>query len=316
MPSATSTQSQHCALPEPPPRYLLPGGKIGVSRRHDYLRTLAHLLVWLGAPPLLARLLGRLGARGALNHLQQWWARRVRHALNIQLDIDGLEHIDRRETYIITPLHEGFVDVLALLHLPLALRFVVRDEFLGWWLLLGPYLHDTGQVMICPEYGLRSYRQIRQAAPPILAGGESLVIFPQGSILGIEIDCMPGAFALARALHHPILPVAITGTHRVWEYPYTPRLRYGQRVSLRVLAPVSVADMRHCKAEDLRHDIQQRLKRAALSGTMASPRRFVPARDGYWDGYAYRIDPHFAELADDIARHREENGECRRENAE
>ena len=38
---------------------------------------------------------------------------------------------------------------------------------------------------------------------------------------------------------------------------------------------------------------------------MAPPRRFVPARDGYWDGYAYAIDPDFPELAMEIARHRQ-----------
>ena len=37
---------------------------------------------------------------------------------------------------------------------------------------------------------------------------------------------------------------------------------------------------------------------------MAPPRRFVPSRDGYWDGYAYTIDAVFPELAADVARHR------------
>lgn len=295
-----------CEREATPSRYLLPGGKVGLTNRRDYLRTLAALGIWLGAPPLLARLCAQLHARAALNHIQHWWAHTLRRFLDIQLDIEGLEHIDPNETYVITPLHEGFVDVLVLLHLPLNMRFVVRDEFLEWWLLLGPYLRDTGQIVICPEQGLRSYRQIVRAASPIFAAGESLVIFPQGSILGIEIDCMPGAFAAARALQRPILPIAITGTHRVWEYPYTPRLRYGERVSLRVLAPVATANASRHDMEDLRQTIQQRLKCAALSGHMAPPRRFVPSRDGYWDGYAYRIDPdpQFADLAADIARHR------------
>ena len=38
---------------------------------------------------------------------------------------------------------------------------------------------------------------------------------------------------------------------------------------------------------------------------MAPPRRFVPERDGYWDGYAYEIDPAFPSLQAEIARHRQ-----------
>ncbi len=303
-PPAPSLNTPWYAQHEPLPRYLLPGGKVGLSRRRDYVRTLAAMVLWLGAPPLLARLLGRLGARQSLAHLQRWWAQKLGRYLELQMDIGGVEQIDPHERYVVTPLHEGFVDVLALLHLPLPMRFVVRDEFAGWWLLLGPYLHDTGQIMVCPERGMQSYRQILRVARTVFAAGESLVIFPQGSILGIEIDCLPGAFALARALQRPILPVALSGTHRVWEYPYTPRLRYGQRISMQVLAPLSAEACQRCSVEALRHDIQQRLKSTALAGSMAPPRRFVPARDGYWDGYAYRIDPHFAELAEDVARHR------------
>jgi 1-acyl-sn-glycerol-3-phosphate acyltransferase len=282
--------------------YQLAGGMIRLPSVWLYMRTLAGAAIWLGAP-LCARLLARLGARAALHCLERWWACGLRQALGIRLDIAGLEHINPNETYVITPLHEGFADIVALLRLPLQLRFVVRDEF-ATWRLLGPYLRDTGQIPIRPEQGSRSYRQLLRAARDVFAAGESLVIFPQGSILGIEADFQLGAFALARALQRPILPVALTGSHRVWEYPYTPRLRYGQRMSLRVLEPISVEAQQACHVDAVRRDIQQRLKAVALLGAMAVPRRFVPSRDGYWDGYAYRIDPQFAELAADVEQHR------------
>jgi 1-acyl-sn-glycerol-3-phosphate acyltransferase len=41
---------------------------------------------------------------------------------------------------------------------------------------------------------------------------------------------------------------------------------------------------------------------------MAQPRRFVPARDGYWDGYAYEIDPAFPALRAEVERHRATHG--------
>lgn len=288
---------------EPPVRYNMFRGRIGVTTRALYLRTLVNAIVWLGVTPLPARLLGRLGMRQALAPVQRWWARGIQRALAIDLDISGLEQIDPRETYIVAPLHEGFADAVALLQLPLALRFVVRDE-IGEWRYIGPYLHDTEQIIICPEEGRRSYRHLVTEAQRSVARGESVVIFPQGSILGIETDFLRGAFALARTLHCPILPVALTGSHRVWEHPYTTRLRYGQRMSMRVLAPIAAEDVAAMSSEEMRLLVQRRLKAAALDGTMAPPRRFVPTRDGYWDGYAYQIDPQFVELAADIAQHR------------
>lgn len=269
----------------------------------SYLYTLAGALLLVIFIPLLAMLLGRLGVRGAQHRVEQWWGRALRLFLRIELELSGLEHIAPGEAYVVTPLHEGFADVPMLMHLPLALRFAARDE-LFTWRLLGIYLRATGQIEVSPEQGMRSYRRLLYAARKVVEQGESLVIFPQGGLLGIELDCHVGAFAVARALKRPILPVVLTGTHRVWEYPYTPRLRFGQRVTLRVLPPISAAEHTRCSPEEVRQDVQQRLKRVALSGEVAPPRRFVPARDGYWDGYAYRIDPDFAELAADIARHR------------
>ncbi len=267
------------------------------------MRTLIGICLWFGIPPVLALVLARMGARHTMHRLQRWWAHRVHHYLNIQLDIEGLEHIDRTQTYIITPLHEGFMDIVLLLHLPLNMVFAARDELFAWR-LLGVYLRRTGHIEVCPEQGRRSYRHLLRAAKEVIANGESLVIFPQGGLLGIETECSGGAFALARTLQCPILPIALTGTHRVWEYPYAPHLHYGQRVSMRILPPVSVEEIQTRSVEDVRLDIQQQLKRIALSGTMAPPRRFVPSRDGYWDGYAYRIDPHFADLAEEVAHHR------------
>ena len=288
---------------EPELRYFLAGRTIGLPDPWLYGRTLIGITLWLCVPALLASFLSRRNARSALHHVERGWARRAAQYLGIRLDIEGLEHIDPHTRYVVTPLHEGFADVIALLHLPLDLRFAARDE-LFTWRFLGSYLRSTGQVNVSPEEGSRGYRRLLRAAGDVFAAGDSLVIFPQGTILGIETDFMAGAFALARATRRPILPVALTGSHRVWEHPYTPRLRYGQRMSLRVLPPVRAEAFVDQDLDAIRLDVQRRLKAAALDGTMAPPRRFVPERDGYWDGYSYRIDPQFAELATKVARRR------------
>ena len=292
------------ALPgEPRLRYHLARGMVGVESRWTLARVLWGMTLWLTVPPLAARWLGRLGWHAALTALQRWWARRLQRHLEIQLDSAGLEHIVPGTTYVVAPLHEGFADALPLFQLPLRLCFTARDELFGWR-LLGPVLGDTGQILVAPERGTWSYRRLVRAARAVTERGTSVVVFPQGTILGLESDFQIGAFALAKTLDLPLLPIMLTGGHRVWEHPYTPRLRYGQRMSLRVLPPLDVATVRETIADALRDRVQRQLKAAALAPGVADPRRFVPARDGYWDGFRYRIDPAFPELAADVARHR------------
>jgi 1-acyl-sn-glycerol-3-phosphate acyltransferase len=288
---------------ELPLRHTLLDGQIGLATRREQRRAARGMLVWLSAPLLLARLLGRSRRRRALHAVTRWWARGLARHLAIRLEIAGLDRIAPGEAYIVTPLHEGFADAIALLHLPLNLRFAARDELFDWR-LFGGVLRDTEQLKLCPEAGLLSYLQLRRQAPAVLERGESLVLFPQGSILGIEIDFKAGPFALAEALDRPILPVALTGSHRVWEHPFTPRLRYGQRISLAVLPPIYPDELRQAGVDGVRTEVQRRLKSCALGGRMAPPRRYVPARDGYWDGYAFTIDPAFAELRAEIERRR------------
>lgn len=289
---------------ERPVRYVFGGGRIGVENIGSYVRTSLDAAFWLGVAPLPVRLLFRCGAQRISAWTQRQWARGVGRVLGIQIDWQGLEWIDPHEAYVVTPLHEGFADAIALLQLPLPLRFVVRDE-LAEWQWLGGYLRDTGQVIVQPEVGMSAFREMARQAQGVFARGESLVVFPQGSILGIETDFLPGAFALARVLERPILPVAVTGSHRVWEFPYGPRLRRGQRMSLRVLPPISVTEVRAQGVDELRRHVQCQLKDVALDQSMVPPRRFQPARDGYWDGYSYEVDPAFPCLAADVADHRD-----------
>ena len=150
-----------------------------------------------------------------------------------------------------------------------------------------------------PEGLVGGYRQLLAEAEATFARGQSLVMFPQGSILGIEASCRNGPFRIADRLGKRVLPIVITGTHRVWEHPYTDRLRFGQPVSMRVLDPLPVGDAVAGMLE-----IERNMKRIALSSEMAPARRFDPERDGYWDDYSYDIDPDFPEVAELVARHR------------
>lgn len=129
--------------------------------------------------------------------------------------------------------------------------------------------------------------------------GSSVVVFPQGSILGVEAAFNSGGFRIADRLGLPVLPVVLTGTHRVWEHPYSAQLRFGCRVGMTVLEPLLPGE-----AVTSARSLEKEMKRIALEDRDAPARRYDPDRDGFWDGYAFEIDPDFPEVAESIRRHR------------
>ncbi len=262
----------------------------------------------VGAFPLvtvcggLLSMLGKLGMRDSLHNNERRWASAALRHLRIELDLEGTELIDPSESYLVVPLHEGFIDPVLLLQLGLDLRFVARDE-LNEWRRLGNYLDSTHQIVVPTEANLSGYRAVIEGAGDAFSLGESLVMFPQGSILGIELGFKSGPVRIAKRFDKPILPVVITGTHQVWEHPFSARLRYGRRVSMSVMPPIPPGDI----AERWR-DLEREMKAIALGSGMAAARHYLPERDGWWDGYDFEIDSDFAGLAAAVAAHRERTG--------
>ena len=273
---------------------VLPGGRFAVEQWRDLPRMIA-AAAWLLGPR--ARRVVRSSCVDGARAAERKWAQSAAKWLDLELIVDGLDNIDETETYVVAPLHEGFADVIALLCLPLRLRFVARGE-LATWRVLGSALESGGHPMVSPERGSAAYRTIRRAAPAILGGGDCLVVFPQGAIVGVEAAFTAGAFRLSAATGRPLLPIVITGSHRVWEHPFTPIVRFGCRVHMAILEPI---EPQNAVAEQAA--LERRMKEVALAAD-APARRYVPERDGWWDGYRFDIDPHFSDLAERVAAHR------------
>lgn len=269
------------------------GRFVTANRRQQLWAKLGAAILVSGAGRVIPHLSGR-----TLHRAERAWAGATRRALGIRLELEGREHIRPDTAYVVASLHEGFADALVLLALGLDIRFIARDELFDWP-NLGRYLRQTNQILVPTRADLSATRLLYRQAHAAIAAGESLVVFPQGSLLGLEIAFTDGAFRLARRLGVPLLPVVITGTHRIWEHPFSGRLRFGRRVTARVLAPVPPEE-----ALRRRGDIERRMKQMATAPGMAPVRHYLPAQDGYWDGYRFEIDPDFPELAADVAAHR------------
>lgn len=280
------------------PRHLpLPSGRAGVATPTEWLRVALAGSLLLGPRYIALVAAARSGNRRLLHTLERSWARAAAKAVDLHVEVDGASRIDPDERYVVAPLHESLADAIALQSLPLDMTFAARDE-LFTWRFLGGYLRAAAHPLVPTRSDRSAYRALLDGARRTFAAGESLVVFPQGSILGVETAFQPGAFRIAARFDRPLLPVVLAGGHRVWEHPYSPRLRSGATIRLEVLDPVpasaAVATMR---------DTERAMKRRALQ-LEPGPRRFDPDRDGWWDGYAYEIDDDFVELRNRVAAHR------------
>lgn len=255
--------------------------------------------------PSYLRLLSaaRSGDRRRLHIEERRWATQATRALELTIELHGIRHIDPAEQYVVASLHEGFADVLALIRLPLDLAYSATEELFEWR-FLGRYLTDSAQSSLSISNGASAYREMLGAVRTAAARGESYVVFPQGSILGIEVAFHQGAFRLAAASGLPLLPIVLTGGATVWEHPFSPTLNFGQTIRLEVLKPINAVDILACAPS-----VEAEMKARALAAH-PRPRNFVPERDGWWDGYPYEIDPNFPDLAERVARHRQSTSDA------
>ena len=226
---------------------------------------------------------------------------RLMELLDVRMDLSGCEHIDPEEQYVVVALHESFMDVIALLQLPLDLAWVARDELMGT-----PGLHAALDgnlaVTISPEQPRTALRQLIRSAPGIFSEGRSLAMFPQGTLLGIETAFSSGAFRIAERFGRPILPVVIAGTHNVYDYPFSPLVRFGQQIRVAILPPVAPGS--HV---DSVRELETQM-RCNATNNHPLPRTYEPEHDGFWQDYAFEIAEEFPELRKRLAVYRRTAG--------
>jgi len=235
------------------------------------------------------RRLERAATHQQRDALLRRWSRMVLAAVDARVDVRGLSNIRPGQSYLVLPLHESLVDVPLLLDtLPIPMTFVARSELDEEEPIAG-LLSASRQIMITPE-STGALRTVVRATALLQPQGRSVVIFPQGSVLGIETAFQSGAGFVAEKLEMPVLPVVVAGTHRVWERPFSPLVRRHQPVYMEVLPPRRISDKDEYRA------LEREMKSIALDNSTAGPRHYVPERDGDWAGYKFDIDDDFAEL--------------------
>jgi 1-acyl-sn-glycerol-3-phosphate acyltransferase len=178
-----------------------------------YLLIVLYTVVW-GVPACIVPLFDRSG-EGVI-WIGRQWVRWIFWTCGVTVDVEGLENVDPRRSYVYMSNHQSVLDVGALaLTIPTSWRFVAKREltwipFFGWAIWLG------GHVVIDRGRRAKAVASLRRAASRVREG-TSVVIFPEGtrSETGAMRAFKSGGFHLALEAGVPILPVTISGSYQL-----------------------------------------------------------------------------------------------------
>ncbi|NQW12512.1 MAG: 1-acyl-sn-glycerol-3-phosphate acyltransferase [Alphaproteobacteria bacterium] len=181
------------------------------------------LVVLLGWPALLV-------GRPAVMWVRRNWINLMlattRWVAGIQLEIRGAEHLPS-EPVIFAAKHQSAWEALFLNELLNEPAIVLKRE-LTRIPIFGAFINGSGMVPIDRSDGLAALKLIVRAARPVIDGGRSILIFPQGTRVapGDHKPYQPGVFALYRTLRVPVVPIALNSgmfwpRNAFWKRPGT-----------------------------------------------------------------------------------------------
>lgn len=144
--------------------------------------------------------------------LGRLWARFNILISGVHVTLEGFEHLDRTQPYIIMSNHQSHFDVLALIaYLPVQLRWVMKKE-LRYVPIFGVACARMGHIYIDRGDSEKARESLKVTAEKI-RNGASVFFFPEGtrSPDGNLLPFKKGGFVMAIEAGVPILPITIAG---------------------------------------------------------------------------------------------------------
>lgn len=161
----------------------------------------------------------------------------------VKWSVEGLEHVDAKQRYIVASNHLSMFDIPLLFRgLPLHGRFLSKKEIFRIP-LVGRAMRTIGIVEVNRQAHGSSRQAINDGVKVAAERGYSLLVFPEGT-RSRTAELLPfkkGAFRIAIDTGLPLLPVVIEGTNRV-NKPEG-KIFHGGRARMRILAPIETAAM-------------------------------------------------------------------------
>jgi 1-acyl-sn-glycerol-3-phosphate acyltransferase len=223
-----------------------------------------------------------------LRALEPWfqlvhWTLRPSITLWFNWRFEGLEHIPREGSVLVACNHISYFDPLA--HGMMMVRAGRRPRFLAKReLYANPLLLRvlTGAKQIPVDRGTGSAAPL-DAAKAALERGEAVMVYPEGTITqNADFTPMEGRTGVARltlAADVPVLPIAVWGTHRMWQRSGPGDLRFGRPIWLKAGAPMDLSEFESDQEDPatlrkVTHTVMEELARLANDLRIRYPRRW------------------------------------------
>jgi 1-acyl-sn-glycerol-3-phosphate acyltransferase len=173
-----------------------------------------------------------------------------------RVHVEGREKIRRDATYVMVANHQSLLDILVLFRLFVHFKWVSKIEnfripCIGWNMSLNGYVKLR-------RGDKQSIAEMMDASTRVLAGGSSIMMFPEGtrSPDGRMRAFKHGAFTLAQRCGCPILPVLLEGTADA--LPKRGFVLQGRHaIKIRVLDEIPYEKIVGRPVEDVTRDVRQ-----------------------------------------------------------
>ncbi len=221
------------------------------------------IVLWTLIWSTLALVFGALTFSPFIPHLiaRFTWSPFILLICGVRVHVEGREYLDTSQPMVYVANHESHMDIPAFfVSIPVNLHFIAKQELkripvFGWSMLVG------GMIFIDRSNKEKAQRSIQAAALKI-AGGKSVISFPEGTRTKTGKIGMfkRGSFVLAKQAKVPVVPMAIEGSREIirsGSYSIRPGL-----IKIRVLPPVHPADVEDISVEEWANNTREHVSNA------------------------------------------------------
>ena len=170
-------------------------------------------------------------------YIPMLWARLFCALTLVKVEVHGRENIERGKSYVFVANHQGAYDIFSIYgYLGHNFRWMMKKS-LEKIPLVGYSCKVSGHIMV-DRSSTAGVKQTIQTAEKRLAGGMSVVVFPEGSRTpdGKLHAFKKGAFFLATEFNLPVVPITINGSYDVM--PIWANLPRWGRIVLTIHKPI------------------------------------------------------------------------------
>ena len=193
----------------------------------------------------------------AIESVIRWWSRMWLWASGTRLTVEGGEHIDPDQSYVVVANHLSTLDIMVcFLAVPLPIRYLAKKELFRIP-LLAQAMRAVGIIEVDRAARTSIHASVNRQARELLAHNRSLIIYPEGTRPrdGVMKPFKKGAFTMAIASGLPVLPLSIHGTYEA-AVPGKPWFKGGP-VTAVIDAPIPTAGLTQANTDMLRDQVRE-----------------------------------------------------------